>query len=1179
MHKKTLCLFNISPNSGYGNSTSVFLRITQSSIVFRRTNLTQILITASLSGSLLFAAEQAHSATIISGTVAIDNAGALGSGDITFAGGELLATQSLTLSPSSISSGNGTTSTFSAVTGATLTLASPDLSFGNGNLVFGSAGNAGTVEIAPTYGGLRAVYPATLTVNNGTLRSKLDTLVPSLEYYFSATTVSAGATLDFNDYYFPTQSIGNLQGAGIVSTGSLTTTDIGIRAGNFSGSIQGAGKISKRGAGSETLILSGTNTYSGGTTIFGGTLQIGDGGTTGSISGNVLNNSSLVFNRSNTMTFGDVISGTGRVTQAGSGKTILTGTNTYTGGTTISAGTLQIGDGGTSGSIAGNVTNGIAGNVTNNGNLAFNRSDALSFVGVISGTGMVIQQGTGTLTLTRVNTYSGGTTIDNGTLSVSSNANLGNSSGALFFNGGTLQTTASFTVSRATTLDAGGGTFAVNAGTTLTHSGQISGSGTLTKTGTGALTLTGANNYTGATTISTGVLSISGTAGAIAGDIVNQATLNFSRSNAYTYTGDVSGSGVVIQNGAGKTTIAGDLTHTGGTTVSAGTLQIGNGGTAGSISGDITNNSSLIFNRSNAFTFGGAISGAGVMQQNGTGNLNLTGTNTYNGATTVNSGILSVNGSIANSATTINTGGTLGGSGTVGNVTINGGRLAPGNSIGTLNVAGNVDFSAGGTYVVEVDGAGNADKINATGTATLTNGVVSVIPKAGKYQVSTDYTILTAAGGLGGTTFNTVSSTLAFLTPALSYDANNVFLNLSRNASYYGSVAVTDNQASVAKALDKIATVGNVAMDDLFDNLNFLTADGANRAYDSLSGVQHTHGNLITLQAINQFKGLLFDRINGNNQFMANNGQIMLAYNDTGSMADAGNQLLDVGTVSPQRGWWLRGTGNFGDIENTRNASGASYKAGGIAAGLDFDLNDNATAGAAVGYTRTDADVASGGLDVDSYQAALYGRLNLADDYYLSGMAGLGYHDMQSNRQVSVGLLNTSAQADYHAWAGNLAIEAGRAFTLSADTDASTRITPFAGLEYAYINRDRFTEKDGGVANLRVNQDTQDSLRSSMGARITHIWSTKGYRVTPMAELAWVHEYMETAAGIRAGFATAPATTFSVDGPDLDRDRARLALGLDVQLNAAAHLNLGYQGEFASSDERHDVAVTFRMAL
>ena len=157
----------------------------------------------------------------------------------------------------------------------------------------------------------------------------------------------------------------------------------------FGGLISGAGGVTQLGNGA--TVLTANNTYTGGTTITAGILQLGagaGGSTAGGIVGDVTNNGSLLVNRSNTYTLGGAISGTGSVTQQGNGTTVLTAANTYTGGTTITAGVLQLGAGGTTGSIVGNVSN--------NGALAFNRSDTYTYGGTISGTGSATQQGNGT---------------------------------------------------------------------------------------------------------------------------------------------------------------------------------------------------------------------------------------------------------------------------------------------------------------------------------------------------------------------------------------------------------------------------------------------------------------------------------------------------------------------------------------------------------------------------------------------------------------------------------------------------------------------------------------------------------------------------------------------------------------------------------------------------------------
>ena len=131
-----------------------------------------------------------------------------------------------------------------------------------------------------------------------------------------------------------------LPGGGTIDANSFQTT--------ISQGITGAGGLTVKDSTSSTgrVILTGANTYSGGTTIASGTLQLGNGGTSGSIVGNVTDNGALAFNRSDAATFSGLVSGTGSLAQIGTGTTILTANNTYTGGTTISAGTLQLGNGG-----------------------------------------------------------------------------------------------------------------------------------------------------------------------------------------------------------------------------------------------------------------------------------------------------------------------------------------------------------------------------------------------------------------------------------------------------------------------------------------------------------------------------------------------------------------------------------------------------------------------------------------------------------------------------------------------------------------------------------------------------------------------------------------------------------------------------------------------------------------
>ena len=373
--------------------------------------------------------------------------------------------------------------------------------------------------------------------------------------------------------------------------------------GTYAGVVQGTGVLTKIGAG--TLTLTGVNTYSGGTnlnvgaiavaadsalgaptgplTFNGGTLQLLSSFDLAATRPIVLNGPSAGLAGGGTIdtngfhtTIAQSISGAGGLTKAGSGVLTLTAANSYSGDTTITGGTLQLGNGGTTGSIVGHVAD--------NGILAFSRSDVVAFPGVISGTGGVAQIGAGTLTLTGVNTYSGGTNVNVGTIALAADSALGAPTGPLTFNGGTLQLLDSFDLAatRPIILNgpsaglAGGGTIDTN-GFHTTIAQSISGAGGLTKAGSGVLTLTAANSYAGGTTITGGTLQLGngGTTGSIVGDVADNGILAFKRTDVVTFPGVISGTGGVAQIGTGTTVLNANNPYTGPTAVAAGTLAVG----------------------------------------------------------------------------------------------------------------------------------------------------------------------------------------------------------------------------------------------------------------------------------------------------------------------------------------------------------------------------------------------------------------------------------------------------------------------------------------------------------------------------------------------------------------------------------------------------------------------------
>ena len=418
--------------------------------------------------------------------------------------------------------------------------------------------------------------------------------------------------------------------------------------GSYTDVMSGSGSLEKDGSG--TVTLSGTNTYSGGTTVNNGTLA----GTTDSLQGSISNNGTVRFDQSSDGTYAGVVSGSGSLEKSGEGIVTLSGNNTYSGGTTVNGGTLA------------GTTDSLQGDITNNGTVRLDQSSDGTYSGVMGGSGSLEKSGGGTVTLSGNNTYSGGTTVNNGTL-IGSTDSL---QGAITNNG----------------------TVRLDQSSDGTYAGAMGGSGALEKNGTGTVTLSGINTYSGGTTINNGTLA--GTTDSLQGAISNNGTVRFDQSSDGTYSGALSGSGSLEKSGDGTVTLSGTNTYSGGTTVNGGTLA----GTTDSLQGDITNSGTVRFDQTSDGTYNGAMSGTGSFEKSGTGTVTLSGMNSYSGATTVNNGTLALSSSLTSSAVTINSGGTLKGAVALGDLTVNsGGRLSPELSGSGLSV-GDTLFQSGGIF-------------------------------------------------------------------------------------------------------------------------------------------------------------------------------------------------------------------------------------------------------------------------------------------------------------------------------------------------------------------------------------------------------------------------------------------------------------------------------------------------
>ncbi len=475
-----------------------------------------------------------------------------------------------------------------------------------------------------------------------------------------------------------------------VFEGASNTTVTGVISG-------GSGLTLGANMGPNAVVtFAGNNTYTGATAISAGTLQIGAGGTSGSLSAStsITNNANLVFNRSDSLTVSNAISGTGNMTQAGAGTLVLTGNNAYNGTTTINAGTLQIGAGGTSGNLS------ISSSITNNGTLAFNRSGTITqgtnFANSISGTGNLTQAGSGTLVLGGTNSYTGLTTISAGNLSISTVAAVANTSGINLANA----TSLTYTGGSAATLDRA-----------ISVTGTTGSTGTIRNESAGLLTLSGTLSKNGTTLALQGGNGGITVSGSIVGSNANSDLIidggSVTLAAANTYNGPTT-----IKNGATlNANISGALPIANGRSDvlidpigSAGsTLVLGASQSIASLSGAASSNVTLgsntitIGTTSGNTTYAGRITGgsSSALVKDGASTQVLTGNNTgFTGTTTVNG-----TGTLTAAAA-----GALGGTT---NIDVNGGSLlvAVANAVnsnaninlggGTLAVSGNFNQNVG----------------------------------------------------------------------------------------------------------------------------------------------------------------------------------------------------------------------------------------------------------------------------------------------------------------------------------------------------------------------------------------------------------------------------------------------------------------------------------------------------
>ncbi|YBV95101.1 autotransporter domain-containing protein (plasmid) [Phyllobacteriaceae bacterium JZ32] len=480
----------------------------------------------------------------------------------------------------------------------------------------------------------------------------------------------------------------------------------------------------------------------------------------------------------------------------------------------------------------------------------------------------------------------------------------------------------------------------------------------------------------------------------------------------------------------------------------------------------------------------------------------------------------------------------LGGNGTVGGVALkSGSRLSPGNSIGTLNVNGNLTLSPGSAYDLEIANNGTSDRTIVSGTAAVDGASLNVIAldPTVSYAAGQSYTFLTA-GNVAGQ-FGNLLIDSAFINSQLLYTVNDVTLRLSSwGGRSFTTAALTANQQAVATGLDALDQSAGSSSLPLYNAVLFMNAENARNAFDQLSGEEHASVQSALL---------------GNSRIVSDTVLDRLSSGHTGA--------------------WTSGYGMRSSFGSDGNAASYDLSGGGVFIGGDGFVTDDMRLGVVAGWGRSslDSDRTGGSADIDSYHVGVYGGKDIGQ---LSLKAGAAYsfNQVETSRSILMNGFTDSLKADYDAGLAQFFGEASYGFKLGKQVELS----PFANLSYATLSTDGFRET-GGAAALSATDGDADATFTTVGLRAEGDLGLTGAAMTWNAMAGWQHAFGDVTPESRVSFAGGDG--FLVSGTPIGRDAAKVSLGIGMKLSERADFGVSYHGEFSEDVTENKARADFKL--